>query len=198
MGLGCAFRVRVEYRGGDMGWCQSQTYSTQPRMKDLTRNGIMTTTRFRCALVKSACTRARSCTTATAADCDNQQMLESWGVYLEDNTNRMTAAERGSCTEHLRSVTLATLESAVVLERSWTAPRCRTEVVALRHGPLRCSLARLAYEVCVSAWAISGAEAQTASLFEASPPRGGQHLDATTRTRLADRRYRHARRGGTL
>jgi len=80
------------------------------------------------------------------ATCTNAGMLIPWGVYLEDNTNVMTALSAESCAK-LRQPALVMLNTAS-LQPGWTAPRCFQEKLAEDQGPLRCSLARLAWEQC--------------------------------------------------
>jgi hypothetical protein len=81
------------------------------------------------------------------SSCDNQKMLLIWGIYLEDNAMRGTLkCEHQGSDKALYNVTMAVLEPAS--QHNWTAPRCKAAVFESPQGPLRCSLARLAFEAC--------------------------------------------------
>eukprot|EP00747_Dinoflagellata_sp_TGD_P151427 gnl/TRDRNA2_/TRDRNA2_177207_c2_seq9.p1 gnl/TRDRNA2_/TRDRNA2_177207_c2~~gnl/TRDRNA2_/TRDRNA2_177207_c2_seq9.p1 ORF type:complete len:320 (+),score=26.73 gnl/TRDRNA2_/TRDRNA2_177207_c2_seq9:418-1377(+) len=96
-------------------------------------------------------------------DAPNIQMVYDYGIFLEENSNPSkpfmshypmdchVKVGRNGTGSSLKEVTKA------VLERRWepymVAPRCREEVVlASDQGPLRCSLARLAWELCGDTW----------------------------------------------
>lgn len=101
--------------------------------------------------------------------CDNTVMLSKWGVYLEDNFkgNRGGSSHRATCNTTnnvsnsqvpvlaLRRATEASLDVQSVSQAKnskWTAPRCHPESLSGHQGPLRCSLARLSWELCVKEW----------------------------------------------
>lgn len=103
--------------------------------------------------------------------CDNELMLHNWGVYLEDNPYKLNAIEAVNCSaawsraerpgasaESLRAAALAVLEAESAEHagrEGWNAPRCRPAALAgLEQGPLRCSLARLAWEKCAEQWGL--------------------------------------------
>lgn len=111
--------------------------------------------------------------------CDNSRMLLNWGVYLEANTNPLPQDPRVECAAKASSTTtgkslreaaehaldLGSLPTAQAA--GWTAPRCRPEVLAdPDQGPLRCALARLAWEHCAGAW---GREAPKAARLNLKP-----------------------------
>eukprot|EP00747_Dinoflagellata_sp_TGD_P185903 gnl/TRDRNA2_/TRDRNA2_42690_c0_seq1.p1 gnl/TRDRNA2_/TRDRNA2_42690_c0~~gnl/TRDRNA2_/TRDRNA2_42690_c0_seq1.p1 ORF type:complete len:498 (+),score=69.06 gnl/TRDRNA2_/TRDRNA2_42690_c0_seq1:82-1575(+) len=94
------------------------------------------------------------------SSCDNSWMMLVWGVYLEDNAIQLSADDMNcgaaigpeGTAVTLKDATEAALdhESKVVIG---ITPRCRTEVMSSRYqGPLRCSLARLAWEHCAAEW----------------------------------------------
>eukprot|EP00747_Dinoflagellata_sp_TGD_P013905 gnl/TRDRNA2_/TRDRNA2_123000_c0_seq1.p1 gnl/TRDRNA2_/TRDRNA2_123000_c0~~gnl/TRDRNA2_/TRDRNA2_123000_c0_seq1.p1 ORF type:complete len:128 (-),score=16.72 gnl/TRDRNA2_/TRDRNA2_123000_c0_seq1:32-415(-) len=81
-------------------------------------------------------------------------MLSVWGIYLEDNPNKVN---QSNCRnrERLRSSTAWMLETIdpQKVSHDLTAPRCRESAVqSTKQGPLRCSLARLAWEQCFESW----------------------------------------------
>lgn len=95
-------------------------------------------------------------------DCLNDDMLLRWGVYLEDNENRfprdrvIVEAWGTSCGEaggdelaRMERMVAARLDVAGA-EAGWASPRCLPSALAQEQGPLRCSLARLAWEQCVA------------------------------------------------
>jgi len=95
--------------------------------------------------------------------CDNDYMVNVWGVYLEKNKNELEHKGDMDCNSHapLRRATEAALNlnggavKAGVTARAagMTAPRCYdTTMRSLNQGPLRCSLARLAWEYCAEEW----------------------------------------------
>lgn len=101
--------------------------------------------------------------------CDNERMLTNWGVYLEDNPNALSDNKTklidcdavnflpGEGTaDTLREAAEAALDlSPTALSEAraegWRSPRCR-RTLASPQGPLRCSLARLAWEYCGRQW----------------------------------------------
>merc|ERR1719161_1120397 len=84
--------------------------------------------------------------------CDNRRMLSLWGIYLESNPKRgLSCSVQQASDQVLHNATMAVLESNKMV--NWTAPRCKEAVFTTKQGPLRCSLARLAWEACSSQWA---------------------------------------------
>lgn len=98
--------------------------------------------------------------------CDNEQMLTQWGVYLEGNANSLPAEHAVDCNSNgnhtatnasaansksLKEVSFAALDLGSNVEGK--VPRCRQSVFSSEQGPLRCSLARLAWEYCGHVWA---------------------------------------------
>lgn len=89
-------------------------------------------------------------------DCSNSQYLATWGVYLEDNPVRVppsldcAAPAQG----RLRRASEAALNRTA--RGPWIGPRCAAAPPADAQGPLRCSLARLAWEYCGAAWGGEG------------------------------------------
>lgn len=105
--------------------------------------------------------------------CDNSALLFVYGMYMEDNVNILgedpdspsssgphggsshVDCNAGDATNSsLHKITEAILDLGVegldaYRRFGWTAPRCRSEVLDLAHGPVRCSLARLAWEHCL-------------------------------------------------
>lgn len=97
--------------------------------------------------------------------CDNNIMLSQWGVFLEGNTNPLPAEHKVDCKgkhsatngspggrrqKSLEDVALAALDMDNYHEGR--VPRCKQSTFASEQGPLRCSLARLAWEYCGSFW----------------------------------------------
>lgn len=96
-------------------------------------------------------------------NCDNSFMMYVWGVYLEDNPNPIkfppvdcTARSNGGTAKSLQEAAESVLDLdtlPVAQSEGWTAPRCRASSLAsYKQGPLRCSLARLAWEYCGEEW----------------------------------------------
>jgi len=101
--------------------------------------------------------------------CDNDYMLFAWGIYLEDNKNRLAQAEpvdcmasipseAGSAHHTLQEAAMSVLDMGAasldkLAEESLTAPLCQpAQVSDGGQGPLRCNLARLAWEYCARDW----------------------------------------------
>jgi len=88
-------------------------------------------------------------------DCDNSEMMNHWGVYLEDNPNPVEGnaeACAGKDGGHMKKVTQAALQDPASIASGWLSPRCRSSTLNHEQGPLRCSLARLAWETCKKHW----------------------------------------------
>lgn len=97
-------------------------------------------------------------------DCDNSFMMLVWGIYLEDNSNPLKGGPPVDCAARSNGGTVKSLQEAAesVLDldslpaaqsNGWTAPRCHASSLAsYKQGPLRCSLARLAWEYCWQEW----------------------------------------------
>merc|ERR1719198_758951 len=89
--------------------------------------------------------------------CDNIAMMKSWGVYLEDNPNAIHD-DRVNCTSSAGITMRRAAEAALQLgggnamAPGWRSPRCKATVFEAGQGPLRCSLARLAWEICSQSW----------------------------------------------
>lgn len=125
-------------------------------------------------------------------DCDNSKLLLQWGVYLENNPNRLdanavdcsadTAQGEGKTAKSLKDVTEEMLDYSGFSEESGQgAPRCLSAALSSDkegQGPLRCSLARLAWEHCGHSWALS-AEGQDNKII-LSVPRKTFHVSNVT------------------
>jgi len=102
-------------------------------------------------------------------DCDNDRMMVGWGVYLERNMNALARAGSvncnavvahgdGSAFRSLRQATQAMLRLdgdglAQLATDGLSAPRCVAHNTrSADQGPLRCGLARLAWEFCAQSW----------------------------------------------
>lgn len=97
--------------------------------------------------------------------CANMNTLTLWGVYLEDNSEGISAVEmdmdssvdchaKASRGASLQEVTEASLKVVPGWHAAgWRAPRCQETLE--EQGPLRCSLARLAWEYCATQWAFA-------------------------------------------
>lgn len=90
-------------------------------------------------------------------DCDNDMLLQTWGVYLEDNSVPLNRSGSADCwSKGLQRATAAALDlqaAASARAAGWRAPRCTpAALTAGAQGPLRCSLARLAWEYCAQEW----------------------------------------------
>merc|ERR1719161_1601170 len=98
-------------------------------------------------------------------------MMATWGVYLEDNGNPLklkahcnAKADPSKPNKHgkfgsLKQAAEAMLDlKGVELARKegWTAPRCRSGLSCMDQGPMRCSIARLAFEHCKQEWGYLG------------------------------------------
>ena len=85
------------------------------------------------------------------SDCNNRRMVFKWGIYFETNSNWFDDSDRTWCNnDKLRSEALLLLDSALS-SPSHKAPRCKKKIVG-DQAPLRCSLARLAWEYCSCRW----------------------------------------------
>jgi hypothetical protein len=93
--------------------------------------------------------------------CDNNALMTSWGVYLEDNPNTLRH-DSIDCNGPLGITMHRATELALQprgggrIPATWRSPRCRADIFDNEQGPLYCSLARLAWETCSSEWSISG------------------------------------------
>eukprot|EP00929_Paragymnodinium_shiwhaense_P065263 TRINITY_DN32735_c0_g1_i2.p1 TRINITY_DN32735_c0_g1~~TRINITY_DN32735_c0_g1_i2.p1 ORF type:complete len:239 (+),score=37.50 TRINITY_DN32735_c0_g1_i2:637-1353(+) len=100
------------------------------------------------------------------SDCDNSKLLAQWGIYLDGNPKKLDSSTAPDCLSVrspitgqpvvLREVAEAVLDLPVQDADAATArlPRCKEESIrqADRQGPLRCALARLAWEYCGGIW----------------------------------------------
>jgi len=88
--------------------------------------------------------------------CDNTNFVLIWGIFLEDNAvqaaNKDKAAPDSFCPAIRAKVEEALDTSpshmAEVETNKWRAPRCKAATMNRPQGPLRCSLARLAWQTC--------------------------------------------------
>lgn len=95
--------------------------------------------------------------------CDNDVMLSQWGVFLESNANSLptdhkvdcqgTRAATNTSSGHTGNLQKAA-SSALDLQQyqEGMVPRCKADTFKSEQGPLRCSLARLAWEYCGQSW----------------------------------------------
>lgn len=104
------------------------------------------------------------------SDCDNNKLVATWGVYQEDNPNKLDMKHAPDCLSmrnqlSAQSVTLREVaetmleisadEAAPMAESTSQAPvpRCKPDLVESDdQGLIRCSLARLAWEYCGDSW----------------------------------------------
>eukprot|EP00747_Dinoflagellata_sp_TGD_P143506 gnl/TRDRNA2_/TRDRNA2_176398_c1_seq7.p1 gnl/TRDRNA2_/TRDRNA2_176398_c1~~gnl/TRDRNA2_/TRDRNA2_176398_c1_seq7.p1 ORF type:complete len:445 (+),score=41.97 gnl/TRDRNA2_/TRDRNA2_176398_c1_seq7:214-1548(+) len=92
--------------------------------------------------------------------CENEAWLFRYGIYLEDNPVRLSAENAiDDCSSGaLRTLVKSALDvSPKVSDPSahsqLLSPRCKAETISSTpQGPLRCSLARLAWERCSASW----------------------------------------------
>ncbi|CAK9116053.1 unnamed protein product [Durusdinium trenchii] len=105
---------------------------------------------------------------------DNEDILFRWNMYLEGNDISLDAGDTATvCSaggQDLRSASLEMLDLNV--ERQ--VPRCRDS--GKRQGVLRCSLARLAYELCVGSWFPERSAVNPAPQTPASRSKGSRPL----------------------
>lgn len=93
-------------------------------------------------------------------DCDNIKMMKHWGVYMEDNPNPVPNPVQqsdadicsGEGSNDMKQLTQAALQDPASAATGWLSPRCRASTLDKVQGPLRCSLARLAWETCSEHW----------------------------------------------
>eukprot|EP00929_Paragymnodinium_shiwhaense_P013441 TRINITY_DN121294_c0_g1_i1.p1 TRINITY_DN121294_c0_g1~~TRINITY_DN121294_c0_g1_i1.p1 ORF type:complete len:553 (+),score=197.22 TRINITY_DN121294_c0_g1_i1:61-1719(+) len=97
------------------------------------------------------------------AYCKNDQMLMIWGIYVEDNGNKVDQQSEGC--EKLLSKAKPLLQDQK--EEKLLSPRCKKETLEMSQGPMRCSLARLAWESCSEK-----ASGDSKDSKESSPPPG--------------------------
>lgn len=103
------------------------------------------------------------------SDCDNQDMLLKWGVYLEENPNDLESSHANvHCAAEVRGehgnstgvVTLREISESMLnmqeLEKAgeagWRSPQCNPKKLGTEQSPLRCNMARLAFESCADQW----------------------------------------------
>jgi len=82
---------------------------------------------------------------------DNEDVLFRWNMYLEGNPEILDASDEPCFDEQgtWRSATLSMLEPVT---QELPVPRCKAASLSSFQGPLRCSLARLAFELCGQLW----------------------------------------------
>merc|ERR1719313_1516254 len=78
-------------------------------------------------------------------------MLQVWGIYLEDNPNKLKTGLSAEECAKLKKPALRAL-NVTSLSQGWTAPRCHMATLKEKAGPLRCSMARLSWEYCSGSW----------------------------------------------
>jgi len=111
------------------------------------------------------------------ATCDNDVLLGTWGVYLEDNVHRINSSKTVDCAAHvfgltsnsgkaLKEVTTSALQlDDQALSQNWLAPRCKAGTLSSgQQGILRCSFARLAWEYCADKWGFNVSDTLSTSL----------------------------------
>lgn len=122
--------------------------------------------------------------------CDNDYMLFAWGIYLQNNPNRVGHPESldcmasipgdaGSAHRTLQEATMSVLDMgaaslAELAEQDLTAPQCQPIHVPDGQDSLRCNLARLAWEYCARDWRRHDAETQDSS--GATTPADSKHV----------------------
>jgi len=95
--------------------------------------------------------------------CDNDIMLYQWGVFLEGNTNPLPEDHTVDCDGNHAAVNASSGHAKSIRENAFaaldvgsqpvgTVPRCKESTFASEQGPLRCSLARIAWEYCGHSW----------------------------------------------
>lgn len=102
--------------------------------------------------------------------CDNEHLMAFWGLYFENNPNQLkresslsrphadcsNAGRPHPVAHSLKDAALAMLDvDAYKAEGNLTAPRCRQDMVnSAQPSPLRCNIARLAWEYCAADWGL--------------------------------------------
>jgi len=105
-------------------------------------------------------------------ECGNDLLLPVWGIFLEHNPHPLAHQKESEVRCHaklpwqeqprasyktLREATEAALDiptgATQQRNRTMRAPRCKASAMASEQGPLRCSLARYAWEYCHLQWA---------------------------------------------
>jgi len=99
------------------------------------------------------------------SNCTNSEMVKHWGVYLEKNPFPIEPSPESCDGEDFDSninamftkkSTLAALEDpAPAIAAGLRSPRCHANIWSTKQGPLRCALARLAWETCAEEWGIA-------------------------------------------
>jgi hypothetical protein len=113
--------------------------------------------------------------------CNNDVMLSQWGVYLESNANSLPSDHEVECTpsatntsskhsESLQAVASSVLDLQQYQEGK--VPRCKADTFKSEQGPLRCSLARLAWEYCGHSWMQKPGALNGTSWYETPDPDG--------------------------
>lgn len=101
---------------------------------------------------------------------DNEDVLFRWNMYLEDNEIGLAAGEAVAiCTDERHDLRAATLKQ-LDLEEQRPVPRCLHSGIIEGQVLLRCSLARLAYELCAASWFPEAVAGRT--VVEVSPSKG--------------------------
>jgi len=88
-------------------------------------------------------------------DCDNNYLMNHWGVFMEDNANPLEERDAQACTGdegmHMNQLVTAALQDPAAYP-GLLSPRCRASTLNEEQGPMRCCLARLAWENCAKDW----------------------------------------------
>jgi hypothetical protein len=135
------------------------------------------------------------------SNCTNAKMVWLWGVYLESNPFTINA-EPGVCTGeagmHMKEVTTASLKDVASLkvDNQRRSPRCLKETLERKQGPLRCSMARIAWETCATSWGLTSSPPPAAPQGKLSEEWRGSESDFDEWMFLSKQRrvLRYARR----
>merc|ERR1712232_995346 len=96
--------------------------------------------------------------------CDNLVFMSLWGIYVENNHHasnvwqkksdcRSSTSSGGTMREVVEAALFVGSEDiSLMLAQGWKAPRCKQSTLRQPQGPLRCSMARLAWESCAKEW----------------------------------------------
>ncbi|CAE7945001.1 unnamed protein product [Symbiodinium sp. KB8] len=82
---------------------------------------------------------------------DNEDVLFRWNMYLEGNPEILDASDE-PCFDEQGTLPSATLSMLEPVMQEFSVPRCKAAAMSSFQGPLRCSLARLAFELCGHPW----------------------------------------------
>lgn len=127
-------------------------------------------------------------------NCNNTLMLRGWGIYFEKNPNPSRSGGQsclGAAGAHLKSAAEAALQTQEAAPDNLLSPRCKANVWDMPQGPLRCSLARVAWEMCAADWAaeLASVHSSAASLGQ-TYPLISRHAQSSAATELSARGLR--------